>query len=74
MFHLILSFFPPNLSPAYLFALILPSLQTVGMAAGGVLIACAIGLPMAMLIGAQVRGARALYALLLAVRAIPDLI
>lgn len=73
MFSLIASFFPPYLAPSYLVALTVPLLQTVGMAAGGMLIACLVGLPLAMLIGAQVRGARALYAGLAAVRAIPDL-
>jgi len=73
MFSLIASFFPPYLAPSYLVALIVPLLQTVGMAAGGMLLACLVGLPLAMLIGAQVKGARALYAVLAAVRAIPDL-
>src|SRR5689334_16217251 len=43
------------------------------MATGGMLIACIAGLPLAMLIGAQVRGARLLYVLLSGLRAIPDL-
>jgi phosphonate transport system permease protein len=73
MFGLIASFFPPYLAPSYLVALIVPLVQTVGMAAGGMLAACLVGLPLAMLIGAQVKGARALYAVLAAVRAIPDL-
>jgi phosphonate transport system permease protein len=73
MFSLIASFFPPYVAPAYLIALTVPLLQTVGMAAGGMLVACLVGLPLAMLIGAQVRGARTLYAVLAAVRAIPDL-
>jgi phosphonate transport system permease protein len=73
MISLIASFFPPYLSPSYLTALLVPLLQTVGMAAGGMLVACVIGLTVALLIGAEVRGARALYAMLSAVRAIPDL-
>jgi phosphonate transport system permease protein len=73
MFSLIASFFPPYLAPSYLVALVVPLLQTLGMAAGGMLVACLVGLPLAMLIGAQVTGARALYAVLAAVRAIPDL-
>jgi phosphonate transport system permease protein len=73
MINLIAGFFPPDLSISYLTALIMPLLQTVGMAAGGMLIACIAGLPIAMLIGADVRGARALYGLLSAIRAIPDL-
>jgi phosphonate transport system permease protein len=73
MFSLIANFFPPNLSISYLSALIVPLLQTVGMAAGAMVVACGVGLPLAMLIGAQIRGARAIYAVLSAVRAIPDL-
>lgn len=73
MSSLIASFFPPDLSLSYLAALSVPLLQTVGMAAGGMLIACLVGMPIAMLIGANVRGALALYGLLSAVRAIPDL-
>lgn len=73
MFSLIADFFPPYLAPSYLIALIVPLLQTVGMAAGGMLIACLVGLPLAMLIGAQLPGARALYAMLASVRAIPEL-
>jgi phosphonate transport system permease protein len=70
---LLAGFFPPDLSLSYLAAMIVPLLQTVGMAAGGMLIACVVGLPLAMLIGAQVRGARLLYALMSGLRAIPDL-
>jgi phosphonate transport system permease protein len=70
---LLAGFFPPDLSLSYLAALTVPMLQTVGMAAGGMLIACTIGLPLAMLIGAQVRCARLLYGLLSGLRAIPDL-
>ena len=73
MLNLLASFFPPDLSLSYLAATIEPLLQTVGMAAGGMLIACVVGLPVAMLIGANVHGARMLYSLLSAVRAIPDL-
>jgi phosphonate transport system permease protein len=73
VFGLIAGFFPPDLSLSYLSALMVPLLQTVGMAAGGMLLACVVGMPIAMLIGANVRGARALYGLLSAVRAIPDL-
>jgi phosphonate transport system permease protein len=71
--NLLAGFFPPDLAPSYLAALVVPLLQTVGMATGGMLIACIAGLPLAMLIGAQVRGARLLYVLLSGLRAIPDL-
>jgi phosphonate transport system permease protein len=73
MLSLIASFFPPDLSLSYLVALIVPLLQTLGMAAGGMLVACVVGIPTAMLIGTSVPGARILYGLLSAVRAIPDL-
>jgi phosphonate transport system permease protein len=46
---LLAGFFPPDLSLSYLAAMIVPLLQTVGMAAGGMLIACVIGLPLAIL-------------------------
>lgn len=65
--------FPPDLSIHYLAALAVPMLQTLGMAAGGMLIACAAGLPLALIIGARAPGARILYEILTAVRAIPDL-
>ena len=73
MLNLLGGFFPPDLTPGYLAATIVPMVQTIGMAAGGMLIACLVGLPLAMLIGAHVRGAGTLYALLAGVRAIPDL-
>lgn len=73
MLNLIGEFFPPDLSLRYLGAAAIPLLQTVGMAAGGMLIACVIGIPLAMLIGARVPGGRLLYAALSAVRAIPEL-
>ncbi len=66
-------FFPPDLSLSYLAALTVPLMQTISMAAGGMLIACLIGLPLAMFVGAQVRGARLAYGLLSGLRAIPDL-
>jgi phosphonate transport system permease protein len=73
MLSLLANFFPPDMSTAYLAALFVPLLQTVGMAAGAMVVACGVGLPLAMLIGAQIRGARIIYAGLAAVRAIPDL-
>jgi phosphonate transport system permease protein len=73
MLSLVANFFPPDLSTSYLAALFVPLLQTVGMAAGAMVVACGVGLPLAMLIGAQIRGARIIYAGLAAVRAIPDL-
>ena len=73
MLELLRQFFPPDLSLTYLLAAIRPLLQTIAMASGGMLIACAAGLPLALLIGARIRGSRLLYGILAAVRAIPDL-
>lgn len=66
-------FFPPDLSPSYLAALTVPLAQTISMAAGGMLIACIVGLPLAIFVGAQMRGATLVYGLLSGLRAIPDL-
>jgi phosphonate transport system permease protein len=63
----------PDLSPAYLRALLAPALATLGMAAGGMLIACAVGLPLSLIVATRLPGSRALYELLTALRAIPDL-
>src|SRR4051812_10406471 len=70
---LIGEFFPPDLSWNYLKATLEPLFQTVGMAIGGMLVALAIGLPMAMVVGSRVRGGRVLHGALTAARAIPDL-
>jgi phosphonate transport system permease protein len=65
--------FFPDLSIGYLGALILPVLQTLGMAAGGMLVACAIGLPLGLVVATRAPGTRFLYELLAGLRAIPDL-
>src|SRR5437764_2470537 len=66
-------FFPPDLSPSYLRAELAPVWQTAEIAAGGMLFALSFGLLLALIIGARLPGSRALYALLVAVRSIPDL-
>jgi phosphonate transport system permease protein len=65
--------FIPDLSPGYLAALLAPALETLALASGGILVACAAGLPLGLVIAARLPGARFLYHLLGALRAIPDL-
>ncbi|MGH7709442.1 MAG: phosphonate ABC transporter, permease protein PhnE [Vulcanimicrobiaceae bacterium] len=71
--HSIQSFLPPDLSVAYLRAVSVPVAQTIGMAAGGMLVAFAIGTPLAIVIGTRAPGYRAVVGALSAVRAVPDL-
>jgi phosphonate transport system permease protein len=63
----------PDLSPAYLHALLVPIAQTIGMAAAGMLIAFALGLPLAVAIATRAPGHRLVVAALSSLRAIPDL-
>ena len=70
---LLAAFFPPVLTLSYLRALIPPLLETLGLAAGAMLIAFAISLPLGIAAGLRVRGAGQLLAALAALRAIPDL-
>jgi phosphonate transport system permease protein len=71
--HVLGSFFPPDLSAAYLHALLVPIAQTIGMAAAGMLIAFVLGVPLAVAIATRVPGHRAIVAVLSSLRAIPDL-
>ena len=73
LFRLIGSFFPPDLSAAYLRALVVPIAQTIGMAAAGMLIAFALGVPLAVWIATRAPGHRLVVAALSSLRAIPDL-
>jgi phosphonate transport system permease protein len=66
-------FFPPDLSPAYLHALLVPIAQTIGMAAAGMLVAFALGVPLAVAIATRAPGYRLIVAALSSLRAIPDL-
>lgn len=73
-FSLLRQFFPPDLSPGYLKALLKePVPQTLEMAAGAMLFSAAVGLLVALYIGARIPGWRLLYGLLAMIRAIPDL-
>ena len=73
-FSMLKQFFPLDLSPGYLGALLKePVPQTLEMAAGAMLFAGTAGLLAALYIGARLPGWRVLYGLLASVRAIPDL-
>jgi phosphonate transport system permease protein len=67
------AFFPPDLSPGYLLALMPSVAETIGMTAGAMLVAYAVSLPVGLWIGARLPGAWVLTFLLSGVRAIPDL-
>ena len=64
---------PPDLSPAYLHALLVPIAQTIGMAAAGMLVAFALGVPLAVAVATRAPGHRLVVAVLSSLRAIPDL-
>jgi phosphonate transport system permease protein len=63
----------PDLSLGYLAALLVPVVETLAMAAGAMLIACGIGLPLGLVVATRAPGTRVLYEALAALRAIPDL-
>jgi len=63
----------PQLWLSYLRAELQPLWQTVEIAAGGMLFALSLGLLMGIVIGARMAGWRLLYAVLIALRSIPDL-
>ena len=71
--HLIGAFFPPDLSPHYVRALLQPVAETIGMAAAGMLAAFALGVPLAVAIATRAPGHRLIVAVLSSLRAIPDL-
>src|SRR5262249_16934397 len=66
-------FYPPDLSPSYLRAERVPLVQTVEIAAGGMVFALGLGLVLALIIGARLPGSRILYSSLVALRSVPDL-
>jgi phosphonate transport system permease protein len=66
-------FWPPDVSHGFLWAERVPLLQTVEIAAGAMVFSLTVGLLLALIIGARLPGSRALYALLVSLRAIPDL-
>jgi phosphonate transport system permease protein len=65
--------YAPDLSLGYLRALIAPTVETLAMASGGIVVACAVGLPLGLAIATRAPGTRFLYELLTGLRAIPDL-
>jgi phosphonate transport system permease protein len=71
--QLLLSFFPPELSPHYLLALAGPVLETVALAFGAMFAAFLVSLPLGVIAALNVRGTRGLLAALGALRAVPDL-
>src|SRR5258708_8841719 len=73
MFPQLGNFFPPDLSPVYLKAALVPLFETLEIAAAATFLALIIGLLVSLYIGARLPGARLLYALLASVRALPDL-
>ncbi|MDQ6941006.1 MAG: ABC transporter permease subunit [Candidatus Eremiobacteraeota bacterium] len=71
--RLVGGFFPPDLSAHYLRALLQPIAETIGMAAAGMLVAFALGVPLAVAIATRAPGHRLIVAVLSSLRAIPDL-
>jgi phosphonate transport system permease protein len=66
-------FFPPDLSPSYLKAALVPLVETLEMAAGAIFLALIFGLVLSLIVGARLPGSRMVYALLASLRSIPDL-
>ncbi|HVX92156.1 MAG TPA: phosphonate ABC transporter, permease protein PhnE [Xanthobacteraceae bacterium] len=72
-FSLLFAFFPPELSPHYLAALLGPVLESIGMTAGAMVLAYAVSLPLGLYVGSRAAGTGAVHAVLSGVRAVPDL-
>lgn len=72
--HFLIQFFPPDLSLHYLRAELPAILQTVEIAASGILLALLFGLAIGIWVGAKLPGGRLLYAGLIVVRSIPDIV
>jgi phosphonate transport system permease protein len=70
---LLLSFFPPVLTPSYLGALGGLVVETLGMSLGAMTIAFALSLPLSLAAALRLPGSKTLLAVLTAFRAIPDL-
>lgn len=66
-------FFPPDLSLAYLAALVGPALESAALALGAVTVGALVALPLAAWIALAMPGARLLGAGLSVLRAVPDL-
>ena len=67
------AFFPPDLRPSYLLALVPAVAETIGLSLGAMFIAFVISLPLGLFAALNLRGSRALLLALGALRAIPDL-
>ena len=70
---LVLAFFPPDLRPSYLLALLQPAAETLGLAFGAMFVAFCASLPLGVMAALDVRGSRALLLGLGGLRAVPDL-
>ena len=70
---LLKSFFPPDLSLAYLGELVSPLLATLGLAFGAMSVAFLLSVPLAIAVRVRLPGARVLVTTLSLFRAIPDL-
>ena len=67
-------FFPPDLSPHYLRAELPAVMDTVEIAAAGMLLAIAAGLTAGIWAGARLPGGRVIYSALAVVRSFPDIV
>jgi phosphonate transport system permease protein len=67
------AFFPPDLRPSYLLALVHPVVETIGLAFGAMFLAFCVSLPLGVIAALNLRGARGLLLALGALRAVPDL-
>lgn len=67
------SFFPPDLSLSYLWALRGAVLESLGMTIGAMVLAYVLSLPMGLYLGSRAPGSRLILWLLTGLRAIPDL-
>lgn len=69
----LVSFFPPDLSLSYLWALKGPVLESLGMTVGAMVLAYVLSLPIGLYLGMRGPGSRPILWLLTSLRAIPDL-
>ncbi len=67
------SFFPPDLTPHYLWALRGPTLETLAMTAGAMALAYVLSLPLGLYLGSRAPGSQLILGALTGLRAIPDL-
>ena len=74
LFQFVKQFFPPDLSLHYLRAELPAVLQTVEIAASGILLALIFGLTVGIWVGAKLPGRRLLYTSLIVIRSVPDIV